>query len=148
MLLELRIQLNCSTVAKYDTVVLGAGQHNAIRIPNEKDHMKQWHMSDWSALTAELARRLGPDACPGQRAPKVVWMGNPARIMRVAPAAQSQCECPHVLWALTEGTPCRGGRALELEDTAVRRDRVGPFREDRRGAGGHVLAEVRGRWDL
>ena len=27
-------------------------------------------MSDWSALTAALARRLAPGACPGQRAPR------------------------------------------------------------------------------
>lgn len=89
VLLELRIKLNCTTAAKYDTVVLGAGQHNAIRIPAEKDHSKQWSMKDWSALTADIARRLAPEACPGQKMPKVVWMGNPARIMRVEPAKES-----------------------------------------------------------
>ncbi|KZV92120.1 hypothetical protein EXIGLDRAFT_82873 [Exidia glandulosa HHB12029] len=88
---ENRIQLNCSTVAKYDTVVLGGGQHNAVHIPTEKDHPKQWHMDDWSALMESFARRLGPEACPGQKAPRVVWMGNPARVIRVQPAGKSDC---------------------------------------------------------
>lgn len=88
VLLELRVKLNCTTAAAYDTIVLGAGQHNAIHTP-DNDHFKQWSMKDWSALTGDLARRLSHETCPGQKMPKVVWMGNPARIMRVEPAKES-----------------------------------------------------------
>jgi len=91
VLLELKLKIDCSAIAKYDTIVLGAGQHNAVRIPKEaKDHFKQWSLSDWSTLTKNLAAKLAPDACPGQKPPRVIWLGNPARITRVVPATQSE----------------------------------------------------------
>ncbi|KAH7104747.1 hypothetical protein BKA62DRAFT_741994 [Auriculariales sp. MPI-PUGE-AT-0066] len=90
VLMETRIQINCSVAARYDTVVLGAGQHNAIRIPKEKDHPHQYSMLEWEKLMAGLAHRLSPAACPGQKMPKVIWMGNPARIVRLEPAAPSE----------------------------------------------------------
>ncbi|EJD40581.1 hypothetical protein AURDEDRAFT_170394 [Auricularia subglabra TFB-10046 SS5] len=89
VLLEDRIQLNCSVVSQYDTIVLGGGQHNGFKIPTEADHAKQWTLKDWSNLTANIARRLDPHACPGQQAPKVVWVGDPARITRRVPAPRN-----------------------------------------------------------
>jgi len=90
VLQEVRIELNCSIVAQYDTVVLGAGQHNAILIPEDKkEHAHQYTLRAWEQLIHKLAQKLSPATCPGQRMPKVIWMGNPARIVRIEPAANS-----------------------------------------------------------
>jgi len=87
---EIRIELNCSFIAQYDTVVLGAGQHNAVYIPEEKrEHGQQYTLHAWEQLTHKLTRKLSPETCPDQRMPKVVWMGTPARVVRVEPASNS-----------------------------------------------------------
>ncbi|KZV87405.1 hypothetical protein EXIGLDRAFT_723769 [Exidia glandulosa HHB12029] len=83
VLREFKHKMTCENLADFDTIVLGAGHHNLVHT-DEDDHDRQWTIEGFGELIQGLAKKFSPDACPEQKMPRIIWMGPPARPIKLA----------------------------------------------------------------
>jgi len=82
-LTQLKFDLSCDHLKEFDIVVLGSSHHNLVKT-EEADHDRQWTVEGFSFLLHGLAKKFAPNACPGQKMPRVIWMGSPSRPVRLS----------------------------------------------------------------
>jgi hypothetical protein len=83
VLRELTFDLSCENIKEYDIIVLGSSHHNLV-VTEEADHDRQFTVNDFGLLLNGLAKKLSPDACPGQKMPRIIWIGSPSRPVKLA----------------------------------------------------------------
>lgn len=80
---EFKFEMSCKNLAEFDIIVLGASHHNLV-MTDEADHDRQWTIAHFGDLVRGLAAKFAPNACPGQKMPRIIWMGSPARPLKLS----------------------------------------------------------------
>ncbi|KAH7107629.1 hypothetical protein BKA62DRAFT_683981 [Auriculariales sp. MPI-PUGE-AT-0066] len=82
VLRETTFDLSCEKIREFDIIVMGSSHHNLV-MTGEADHDRQYTVHDFGLLISGLAKKLSPEACPGQKMPRVIWTGSTARPVRM-----------------------------------------------------------------